>query len=109
MPVFALGGAMAAPDGKPAPGRYTKPNRAQPPAKTTGATARGGHAKVGGPLRNEIIVPLALGSFAAFASVGIVAAAAAQLGAPIVPIVGAAGVGVLAGGLGLRAMVSPGG
>jgi diguanylate cyclase (GGDEF)-like protein len=52
--------------------------------------------KVGGRLRNEILIPIGGGSAAGFASLGIIAAGASKMGVPVVPVVGAAGVVLIA-------------
>jgi diguanylate cyclase (GGDEF)-like protein len=48
--------------------------------------------KVGGRLRNEILMPIGIGSAAGFASLGIIAAGVSTAGLPVVPVVGAAAV-----------------
>jgi diguanylate cyclase (GGDEF)-like protein len=53
-------------------------------------------ARVGGRLRNEILIPVGIGAVAALLSVGIVAAAASKAGLPVVPIVGVAGLVLIA-------------
>src|SRR5690349_1288154 len=53
--------------------------------------------KVGGSLRNEVLLPFGIGAVAVFVSIGIVAAGASQLGAPVVPIVAAAAIVLIAG------------
>ena len=52
--------------------------------------------KVGGRLRNEILMPIGVGSAAGFASLGIIAAGASKMGVPVVPVVGTAGVILIA-------------
>src|SRR4051812_1737087 len=54
-------------------------------------------AKLGGTLRHEVVLPVGLGSGAAFAGLGIIAAGASHAGLPIVPIVAIAGVVMIAG------------
>src|SRR4051795_2221828 len=51
----------------------------------------------GGRLRNELAIPLAVGGATLLAAVGIVAAGASKLGAPLVPVVAVAGVLLMAG------------
>src|SRR4051794_4504512 len=53
--------------------------------------------KRGGRLRNELAIPLAVGGATLLAAVGIVAAGASKLGAPLVPVVAVAGVLLMAG------------
>src|SRR4051794_35880106 len=53
--------------------------------------------RLGGRLRNELAIPLAVGGATLLAAVGIVAAGASKLGAPLVPVVAVAGVLLMAG------------
>lgn len=62
------------------------------PPQTRGAANQPLKPKASGRLRNEVVIPLGIGAIVLVASVGIIAAAAAQVGAPLVPVVGVAGV-----------------
>src|SRR4051812_36815393 len=53
--------------------------------------------RVGGRLRNEILIPIGIGSFAGFASLGVVAMGVAKSGLPVIPVVGAAGLVLIVG------------
>src|SRR4051794_38147553 len=96
---------------RPATPRYTKSappkktserapvrrrNDALPPV-TRSAANQPKKAKLGGTLRSEVVLPVGIGSGAAVAGLGIVAAGASHAGLPIVPIVAAAGVVMIAG------------
>ena len=84
--------------------RYTKGGTAKPQDTRTPARRRGDSVgpmtraaanqpvkpKLSGSLRHEILIPIAVGSIAAFGALGIVAAAANKLGLPVVPVAGAA-------------------
>jgi diguanylate cyclase (GGDEF)-like protein len=96
---------------RPAAGRYTKSaagakngGQRQPIRRRedrVGRQTRTAYApertKVGGRLRNEILIPIGIGAAAALGSAGIVAAAAMKAGVPVVPVVGAAGLLLIAG------------
>src|SRR3954466_8470646 len=68
------------------------------PPQTRAAANRSTSAKVGGRLRNEILLPIGVGPAVLVASVGIVASGAAKLGAPIIAVSSLAGL-ILVGGL----------
>jgi diguanylate cyclase (GGDEF)-like protein len=84
--------------------RYTK-GGPRPPVRRqndklgpqTKAPGEGSQRKVGGRLRNEILIPVGMGCFAGFASLGVVAAGVSQVGLPVAPIMGAAGLALIAG------------
>src|SRR3954451_2090534 len=95
---------------RPATPRYTKSappkktserapvrrrNDALPPV-TRSAANQPKKVKLGGTLRSEVVLPVGIGSGAAVAGLGIVAAGASHAGLPIVPIVAAAGVVMIA-------------
>jgi diguanylate cyclase (GGDEF)-like protein len=96
---------------KPATPRYTKsaptkktiehsPVRRRDdslPPVTRSAANQPSNPKLGGTLRNEVVLPVGIGSGAAFAGLGIVAAAASHAGLPLVPVVALAGVLMIAG------------
>src|SRR4051794_19916371 len=95
-------GRMADADTSAPAARYTKgvprrPVRRQedtlgPQTRAPGQPAR----KVGGRLRNEILIPVGIGSFAGFASLGVIAAGVSQVGLPVAPIVGGAALALIA-------------
>src|SRR3954447_1068769 len=61
------------------------------PPQTRTAANQPQSPRVGGRLRNEILVPIAVGSAVLVASVGIIAAGAEKLGPPIIPVAAAGG------------------
>jgi diguanylate cyclase (GGDEF)-like protein len=96
---------------KPATPRYTK---SAPPRKTSerapvrrrddslppvtrAAANQPAQVKLGGSLRHEVVLPVGIGSAAALAGLGIVAAGASHAGLPIAPIVAVAGIAMIAG------------
>src|SRR3954449_4853881 len=61
------------------------------PPMTRSAANQPTAPRVGGCLRNEILLPIAVGSAVLVASVGIIAAGAEKLGLPIIPVAAAGG------------------
>src|SRR4051794_39085792 len=61
------------------------------PPQTRSAANQPTAPRVGGRLRNEILLPIAVGSAVLVASVGIIAAGAEKLGLPIIPVAAAGG------------------
>src|SRR3954465_13491001 len=61
------------------------------PPQTRAAANQPSSPRVGGRLRNEILLPIVIGSAVLVASTGIIASGAAKLGLPIIPVAGAGG------------------
>src|SRR3954451_3880941 len=61
------------------------------PPQTRSAANQPTAPRVGGRLRNEILLPIAVGSAVLVASTGIIASAADKLGLPIIPVAAAGG------------------
>src|SRR4051794_5709482 len=61
------------------------------PPQTRAAANQPQSPRVGGRLRNEILAPIVVGSAVLVASTGIIASAAAKMGAPIIPVAAAGG------------------
>jgi diguanylate cyclase (GGDEF)-like protein len=86
---------MAAPAQKPenkqtTPGPVRRRGDKLPP-QTRSAANQPTAPRVGGRLRNEILLPIAVGSAVLVGSVGIIAAGAEKLGLPIIPVAAAGG------------------
>jgi diguanylate cyclase (GGDEF)-like protein len=103
---------MPAPDPPPPARRpvtksqMTRRRTDTPPPRTKAAAARAGRGKPAGAapppgsrprLRNEIVLPVALGAAAMCAALGLAAGGAARLGLPLVAVVPAAAVPLVAG------------
>src|SRR3954469_17229335 len=67
-----------------------------PPQTRSGAN-QPNSPKVGGKLRNEILLPIVIGSAVLVACTGIIASAAAKMNLPIIPVAAAGGLLLTAG------------
>src|SRR3954447_12579590 len=61
------------------------------PPQTRSAANQASAPRAGGKLRNEILLPIVIGSAVLVASTGIIASGAAKLGLPIIPVAAAGG------------------